>query len=54
MIRLNDKKEQCCDSEQLVFPSVDRRCFWVCVCVCVCTRVRACLMKTDCAVIVHF
>lgn len=39
MIRLNDKKEQCCDSEQLVFPSVDRRCFWVCVCVSVCVDV---------------
>lgn len=46
IIRLNDIKEQSCDSEQLVFPSVDRRCFRVHICVC--------LMETDCAVIVHF
>ncbi len=38
--RLNDKKEQCCDSEQLVFPTVDRPCF-LCVCVYVCTHVSA-------------
>lgn len=29
--RLNDIKEQCCDSEQLAFPSVDRPTFCVCV-----------------------
>lgn len=52
--RLNDKKEQCCDSEQLVFPSVDRPRFFWCVCVWVCTRVRARLIETDCPVIVHF
>lgn len=49
--RLNDKKEQCCDSEQLVFPSVDSLCL---SCVSVCARVRARLMETDCPVIVHF
>lgn len=50
MVRLNDKKEQCCDSEQLVFPTVDKPCF----CVPVCVRVFAHLMETDCPVIVHF
>lgn len=42
IIRLNDKKEQCCDSEQLVFPSVDRRCL------CVCVRVRVCFNRLSC------
>lgn len=46
--RLNDIKEQCCDSEQLAFPSVDRPSFVVCV------RARAHLIETDCLVIVHF
>lgn len=46
--RLNDIKEQCCDSEQLAFPSVDRPSFGVCV------RARAHLIETDCLVIVHF
>lgn len=49
IIRPNDKKGQCCDSEQLVFPSVDRRLF-----LCVCVRTCVCLMETDWAVIVHF
>ena len=49
--RLNDKMEQCCDSEQLVFPSVDSLCL---LCVSVCAHVRARLMETDCPVIVHF
>lgn len=44
--RLNDIKEQCCDSEQLAFPSVDRPTFCVCVC--------AHLIETDCHTIVHF
>lgn len=43
IIRLNDKKEQCCDSEQLVFPSVDRRC----ICVFVCMYVCACALDGD-------
>ncbi len=45
IIRLNDKKEQCCDSEQLVFPSVDRPC--CCVCVCVCVYMCACAPDGD-------
>lgn len=47
--RVNDKKEQCCDSKQLVFPNVDGPSL-VCVCVCV----HAHLIETDCLVIVHF
>lgn len=56
--RLNDRKEQCCDSEQLAFPSVDGQSLVrvgavvsvsVSVCVCVCVRVRAHLIETDCS-----
>lgn len=42
--RLNDIKEQCCDSEQLAFPSVDRPTF--CVCVCTLNRDR---LSCDCS-----
>lgn len=39
--RLNDRKEQCCDSEQLAFPSVNRRgLVRVGVVVCVCARAQ--------------
>lgn len=55
--RLNDRKEQCCDSEQLAFPSGDRQSLvrvGVVVSVCVCVCARAHLIETDCLVIVHF
>lgn len=50
IIRLNDKKRQCFDSEQLVVPSVDRHCFGAFVYVHVCAH----LIETDCPLIVHF
>lgn len=51
--RLNDTKEQCCDSEQLASsPSVDRPGVLVSAGLHACTHTH--LIKTDCLVIVHF
>lgn len=56
--RLNDRTEQCCDSEQLAFPSVDRQSLVrvgvvLRACACVCASTHAHLIETDCLVIVH-
>lgn len=53
--RVNDKKKQRCDSEQLAFLSVDRQSLaCVGVAVSVGVRAHAHLIETDCLVIVHF